>query len=253
LIVVQCGMDESYYKGQEKVFAVSAVFAKEANWEILQEDWRKILKEEKISYFKSSECRAVDQQFRKFRRDKLKVTDVDRRKPAEIRRKLLSHMISARMTVTGFSVDMDAFQKVLNTPEKLESFNGTPHYYCYWWAILQCADIVKGRDVSIAFGYDKDQQHGNILRDAFDDIKKARPDYAPHMATLAPFDDKVFIPIQVADLCASIIREYTSWKISRPRPSIPHEWSLLKKSHCVASIRVAQAAQLRNALQEMSS
>jgi len=249
-VVIQCSMDESHYRDHQRVFAVSAIFAKWDRWQMLIGDWQRIFKSEGIKYFKSSDCGAVNGEFRKFRRDERRITDAERRKCNAIRHSLLMCFLDAKITVTGFCVNMDAWEEVVNTPERLALFKGSPFYYCYLWAMMQCAEIVKGTQFSLAFAYDQEQEHGPLLQEAFNELKRVRVDYAPYMRTIAPFNDHDFVPIQAADLIASIIRQYAAWKILKPRPGIPHEWKLLREARVVASVRVSGTKQLANDLRE---
>jgi hypothetical protein len=252
LSVLGCYMDESVDKDEKKVFCVGAVIGNDAKWQWLEGEWRAIFSSEGISYFKASDCAAMSGEFRKFRKDDNTATEIEKRKGEEVRRKLLERMSESRVSSFGVSIDMDDFRAVTDTPEKLEAFGGTPFYHCYFLTMHQCAAQIKKHipnDV-LAFGYDEHQNYGPHLRSVYDDFKAKNPHVAPYMTTLAPFDDKVFVPIQVADLVASIVRKYTLWKIAKPRPSMPYELRLLERKNTMGEIDICQKSCLNDFLSE---
>jgi hypothetical protein len=240
LIVFSCHMDESADRGEQKVFCVGAVIGSDAKWQWLKDEWDAILKPEGLSYFRSNDCATINGEFLKFRKDRYKVSPAEKKKGEDIRHKLLEKISDSLVTGVGMAIDMDDFRNVANTPAKLESFGGTPYYHCYFLTMEQCALIVKQHlsEVALAFGYDEHQKYGPHLESVYGDFKRNRPELAPHMTTLAPFDDRTFIPVQVADVIASVVRKYTLWKIAKPRPRRPHELRLLEKKHTMSIMRV---------------
>lgn len=243
MIAIQCRMDESFDK---RIYSVGAVFAKDLGWQCLEDEWAAILKLEGLKYFRTSECLSVSGEFRKFRKQP-RLTDVERRESCKVMNDLV-RAVDRKVTIVGFSVDMQAFHDVANTPKKREEFGGTPYYFCYYHAMAMCAEIIRNTPYQMVFGYDEHQQYGQLLKDAYSEFKKRSPEFAPHMSTLTAFNDKHFIPIQVADLAASVVRRYTAWKISKPRPKLPIEYRVLKKKNRIARIRVCLEPQLRGFL-----
>ena len=240
LTILGCYMDESSDRGGQKVFAVGAVIGNDTKWQWLRDEWEAVLKQEGIAYFRSNDCAAMTGQFLKFRKNKHKVTPVEKRKGESIRHGLLERIADSRVTGVGIAVDMEDFHKVANTSERLEAFGGTPYYHCYFLTMAQCALLIRNNlpGDALAFGYDKHQQCGPHLRNVYGDFKRCNPDIAGHMTTIAPFDDRTFVPVQVADIMASIVRKYTLWKIEKPRPSRPYELRVLNKKHIMAIMRV---------------
>jgi hypothetical protein len=252
LAILGCHMDESADKGGKKVFVVGAVIGNDVKWQWLQDEWKAVLKPEGIAYFRSNDCAAMTGQFLKFRKNRHKVTPVEKRKGESIRHSLLERIADSRVTGIGIAVDMDDFRKVADTPERLEEFGGTPYYHSYFLAMTQCALLIKQNlpDDALAFGYDEHQQYGAHLRNVFSDFKTRNPDIAAQMTTIKSFDDRTFVPIQVADLIASIVRKYTLWKIAKPRPSRPYELRVLENRHIMAIMRVCGMRCLNEFLRE---
>ncbi|MGH9401487.1 MAG: DUF3800 domain-containing protein [Terriglobia bacterium] len=245
-------MDESSDKGGKKVFSVGAVIGNDRKWQWLQDEWKTVLKQEGIAYFRSNDCAAMTGQFLKFRKNKHRITPVEGRKGNDIRHALLERIADSRTTGVGIAIDMDAFRKVANSRDRLDAFGGTPYYHCYFLAMTQCALLIKQhlRGDALAFGYDEHQEYGEHLKSVYDDFKRLNPDVAAQMRAISPFDDKVCIPVQVADLIASIVRKYTLWKIAKPRPSRPYEMRVLERKHIIAVMRVCGADCLNAFLRE---
>lgn len=183
--VLGCYMDESVDKDAKKVFCVGAAIGNDAKWKWLEHEWKGVLREEGISYFKASDCAAMSGEFRKFRKDDSKATLIEKRKGEAIRQKLLERMSDSRVSCFGVSVDMDDFCSVANTPEKLDAFGGTPFYHCYFLTMHKCAEqIMKHRPGDVlASGYDEHQNYGPQLRSVYEDFKATNPHVAPHMLT----------------------------------------------------------------------
>jgi hypothetical protein len=231
LLVLDCRMDESVDKGEKKVFAVGAVIGHETQWAWLENEWKAILKPEGIEYFRANDCAAMTGQFLKFRKNRYKITETEKTKAEGIRQKLLGRISESGVVGLGLAIDMDEFRAVANTAKKLDAFGGTPYYHCYFLAIEQAASIMRDKfpQGTLAFAYDEHQKYGAHLRDVFGVFKENNPSIARHMTTIAPFDDKTFTPIQVADLVASVVRRYTLWKIMKPKPRRPYELRVLGK------------------------
>ena len=252
LAALGCYLDESVDANEKKAFSVGAVIGNEAKWQWIEREWKAALKSDGIQYFKASDCAALSGEFLKFRKNPAKATLVEKRKGESIRHKLLEIMGQSRITAFGVSIDMDDFRSVADTPQKLDAFGKTPFYHCYFLTMYQCASQIKKHvpnDV-LAFGYDEHQNYGKHLQKVYDDFKTKNPDVAPYITTLTPFDDKRFIPVQVADLAASVVRRYTLWKIAKPRPSIPHELRVLEAKHTFGIINVCQKSCLLGFLSE---
>ncbi len=215
MLVLDCRMDESADKGHKKVFAVGAMIGHETQWKLLEEKWNSILKPHRIKYFRANDCAAMTGQFLKFRKNKHRVTRAERRIGETIRHSLLEAIVESRMVGLGMAIDMDDFRAVASTPEKLDAFGSTPYYHCYFLMMEQCANVLKKHmpECALAFGYDDHQEYGEHLRDVYKQFKKNQTSIARNMTTIAPFDDRAFVPVQVADLVASIVRKHTLWAI----------------------------------------
>jgi hypothetical protein len=210
LTLLSCYMDESA-DGENKVaFSVSAVVGTKAKWCWLEEQWQEILTKHNVKYFRNADCVGVDGAFKHFRKDPEKVTQEDQAITLAIRNELIDLCITSRVTAYGITIDLADFKAVANTPERLEAFGGTPYYHAAAWAIVRCAKYVREERPgdTIAFGFDEHQEYGAELQRVFKELKEKDTNLASQLVTIGPFDDKTFIPIQVADLFASMIRRF---------------------------------------------
>jgi hypothetical protein len=240
LAILDCWMDESSDKTGAVLFSVGAVIGTVEKWQWIESEWRTVLKQEGLKYFRANDCAALTGQFLKFRSNRHKVTPAEKRKAESVRHKLLEIIGDSRVTGVGMSIDMAAFRAAANTPEKLEAFGGTPYYHCYFLAMALCAELIKEHRPgdSVAYGFDDHQEYGAHLRNVFEDFKKVNPKIAPHMTTIASFDDKLVVALQVADLIASIVRKFNLWTIAKPRPSRPYEMRVLERNHIMGIMRL---------------
>jgi hypothetical protein len=195
-------MDESTDRTQSVAYSVAAIIGTTEKWKWLEERWNRILKREAVTYFKNSECLAGIGAF-------VHVPDETQR--LSIRQELENLCISAKLTVIGITVEMAAFRAVVDTPAKLEAFSGGPYFHCYCTAIAQCAlEVNRYRPGDVlAFGYDEDQEHAGQLTDVYRMLKTGNAEIAACLSTIAPFDDKTFVPIQAADLYAALVRRFS--------------------------------------------
>jgi hypothetical protein len=253
LAVLRAYMDESGDKGWKTVFAVGAVIGTDEKWDWLIPEWDKVLKAAHIRYFKSSECGAVDGEFRKYRKDENKPpTQAEKRVAQKVRDQLLDIIIRGKFTGMGVPIDMQAFNRVVDTPEKLDVFGGTPYFHGYYQTMTQVAVLMEKhlpKDY-VAFGFDEHEQFGKHLQNVYWCFKERNADIAARITTLAPFDDKLFIPIQAADVIASAVSRFALWKVKKPRPRIPNEWHTLKKKSVMGPVRLCGASCLKTHLRE---
>ena len=209
-MLLSCYLDESADGTNQQSFTVGAVIGTKVKWDWLEEQWKELLSKYGIAYFRNADCVGVDGAFKHFRKNPHTVTPDDQAKTLAIRNEFIHLCISSRIVAFGVTVDWGDFKAVANTPARLSAFGGTPYYHAATWTIVRCAHHVQEHRPgdAIAFGFDEHQQFGTEFPRVFKELKERRPDLAPVLVTIGPFDDKTFIPIQVADLFASMIRRF---------------------------------------------
>lgn len=248
LVILRTSMDESVDGLAKEVFAVGALVGSEVKWGWLHDEWLKILNREGLGYFRTADCVGVDGEFLKYRSDPSVVTDSERAAALSIRNELIDVIIGSRLSGVGVAVDLVAYGRIVDTPTKQEAFGDTPYYHCYLKAITLVGDVFKNhlpKDFT-AFGFDEHEEFAPFLVAAYPVFKQKNPDIAPYMTTLAPFDDRVFIPIQAADLIASAIRRFATADIQGK--NMPREWVRLRDGGAVGEVIVCDDADLKQHL-----
>jgi hypothetical protein len=253
LAIFHTSMDESSDETKKKVFAVGALIGSDVQWAWLEEQWNRVLVRAGIAYFRTADCTGVDGQFLKFRKDATKQTQEEQASALEIRNELIDIIIDSRLSGIGVAVDMPAFHRIADTPQKLEAFGGDPYYHCYITTMTEIGVLLKNdlpEDYS-AFGFDETEEHRDELIAVYKDFKHKNPDLASRMTTLAPFDDRLFIPIQAADIVASAVRRFATWEITEVGEK-PREWTRLEQSrtHTMGIVRVCDEPCLKKYLQD---
>lgn len=253
LAILHTSMDESSDATKTEVFAVGALIGSDVQWAWLEEQWNKVLVRTGISYFRTADCVGVDGQFLKFRKVPERPTQDELATALEVRNELIDIIIDSRVSGIGVAVDMPAFYRVADSRQKLKAFGEDPYYHCYITAMTQIGMMLKDdlpQDYS-AFGFDETEEHQDELISVYRDFKQKNPDIAPRMTTLAPFDDKIFIPIQAADVVASAVRRFATWEIAKTGEK-PREWARLEQSHThtMAGVRVCDEPDLKKYLQD---
>jgi hypothetical protein len=248
LAILRTSMDESQDGAAKEVFAVGAVIGSEVKWEWLNDEWTKILNREGLAYFRTADCTGVDGEFLKYRADPAIVTDSERETALNIRNELIDVIIGSRLSGVGVAVDLVAFDRIADTSVRRELFGNTPYYHCYLKAVTLIGDVFKNHlpNDFTAFGFDEHEEYAQFLVAAYPVFKQKNPDIAPFMTTLAPFDDRVFIPIQAADLIASAIRRFATSDIQGK--NMPKEWMRLRDGGAVGQVIVCDDADLKQHL-----
>ena len=201
MAVLSCYMDESV-DGENKIaYSIGAVIGTKEKWEWLGAQWRSVLSREAIAYFSNKNCTGGDGPF-------LHIPQIENR--LAIREELFELCKTSRITAVGITVDLADFQSVVDTPSEKGSIWRNATLYAATLAITRCALLIKEHRSgdALAFGFDEHEAYGADLLRIFKELKEKNPDIAPFLRTIAAFDDKTTIPIQVADLFAAVIRRF---------------------------------------------
>lgn len=247
-MILRTSMDESVDGLAREIFAVGALIGSEVKWEWLHDEWNKILSREGLKYFRTADCVGVDGEFLRYRANPDVITDSERAIALGIRNELIDIIIGSRLSGVGVAVDLAAYSRIVDTSAKKEAFGNTPYYHCYLKAVTLVGDVFKNhlpKDFT-AFGFDEHEQFAEYLVKVYSVFKQKNPDISPYLTTLAPFDDRVFIPIQAADLVASAVRRFATFDIRGG--NIPKEWLRLQDGGAMGEVIVCDDADLKQHL-----
>lgn len=197
-----CYIDDSADAKRQVVFSVGAFVGKPDDWFELQRRWEKRLEVEGLDYFRTYECINLEGEFQRKLVDRYGLTT------ARVIADALLHdlkRIVAGSPVYAFclGVLMDDYRLVASEPDGEIVLNIDPYIYAHHEIIGGV--LLEARKFSyqeyIAFLYDEHSK-AQLLQNSWTSYKEANPNWAKSAGTLEPLDDKIHIPIQVADLLA---------------------------------------------------
>lgn len=203
-----CYIDDSADHGRKTVLSIGGFVGEPEKWFDVERHWDRALKHAGVDYFRTYDCVNLQGEFQK------KLVDVHGLTTARVIADALLEdlrQIAATSDIYAFStaVLMEDYRRVLNEPDGAIVLNPDPFIYGHYQFIgLVLDEFLKFDRFEIcAFLYDECSKAA-LMQAGWEGYKKENPNWARHAGTLAPLDDKVHIPIQVADLLA-----YTTTKV----------------------------------------
>jgi hypothetical protein len=212
-------IDESSDGSQKKAFVAAGFIAPVKTWIALRNPWKRKLKEHRIAYFKSSECRNLQGEFHKYKRE---FGLEEGKRKALLARDDLERIIRDS-SVVGFALgtNMADFWEVNSMPEAKASSHWNSDYEDATFQILihdlltRLKTEFHDRNYQIGFVHD-DSSKSAKLKASYDCFKMRHPDLAECMRSFTSLDDKKHPPLQMADLMADVARDMVSRKIDNP-------------------------------------
>jgi hypothetical protein len=212
-------IDESSDGSQKKAFVAAGFMAPVADWIALRKPWKRKLKEHRIAYFKSSECRNLQGEFHKYKREL--GLETGKEKALLIRDEL--EKIIRGSSVIGFAmgVSMADFWKLNAAPEvKANPRWNTDHEDAAFRLLIHALvsrlkTEFRGKNYQIGFVHDESSKSAKLKR-SYDCFKRQHPDLAECMRNFTSLDDKKHPPLQMADLMADVARDMITRKIDNP-------------------------------------
>ena len=203
-----CYMDDSADHRQKTVFSVGGFVGDSEDWFDLERHWDRALKHAGVTYFRTTECVHL------LEGEGQRLADVHGLNTARVIADALLNdlkQIVATSDIYAFStaILMEDYRQVLSEPDGAIVLNPDPYVYGHYQFIGTVLDqFLKFERFEVcAFLYDESSKAA-LMQAGWEGYKKENPNWAKHAGTLAPLDDKVNIPIQVADLLA-----YTTTKV----------------------------------------
>lgn len=209
-------LDESADQKRERVFVAVAVGQRVPSWGDVEKQWMDRIGRDNIKYFSSTECRALEGEFRKFKTNAYP-PPTGREAATKIRSDLETIFLSSHLIGFATAIHMPEYLEVIKQYRAARIFFETdPHVYAYYSLMHQVTRVVrrKAKDCAVAFIYDE-STYSEKVRDAFRALKQTHPVVSQSMATFAPLDDKVTPALQVADLVAHKIKDAVEQWFSR--------------------------------------
>ena len=203
-VLWRASIDDSADRDRKKVVISACLIGDCEQWRSLVRPWKAKLAENQLAYFKSSECIALSEQFRRFRSE-LNYPKPKGREAADKIRDALDQIIkNSEVVGIGVIVPVAAFEKVRAEAQYAAILSADP----YEWAVQilwdQCTKAMEElrKNNLVTFAHD-DGDNYDRLRRLFRDYKAKNPISAKRMADFVPLDDKKHPTIQAADVAAS--------------------------------------------------
>jgi hypothetical protein len=207
IVAIQAFVDDSGSKGQGTYFFLAAVLADAARWETFSRRWATCLATSpRIDYFKTDEAVRLRGQFTNWRSA---VRD-------EKLRALIQVVNGFYFRVVPFGVEVNAFEETLGPASDKPLSH--PYFWAYHLLIRSVADDLfeRGHRDRFEIVFDEHVILGPRAR-AWYPVTRAIIEWgAPEIAGIMPIDpmfrdDKEFMPLQLADLCAWLTRRHVSY------------------------------------------
>jgi Protein of unknown function (DUF3800) len=210
---------KAYYDGSGKSDNLACKFvtlagfsASQETWDVLEPEWKRLVKSHGANYFHASEAWALHEEF-----DQIKGWDST--KVSRLANELLQLIANFRRYDDPSRTDLLGFSCTVNLADHRElaqHHSGAikdPASMCVDW----CAGLQFSRNPSPSPGYlllyfDRTEEFLHKVKRVWDQRASRRPDWAQYIASIAPIDDMRLSPaLQLADFLAwSTNRKYNS-------------------------------------------
>jgi len=128
-----------------------------------------------------------------------------RRRANKVQDDLDNIIKTSTVSCLGVTLSVPCHQMMLADPATFGEVPSVPYRLAFQQLLAECAKAMMwlGRDRIITFGHD-DGDDFSALHALYKEFKKRNPRYAKVMLDFVPLDDKVHVPIQAADVAASV-------------------------------------------------
>jgi hypothetical protein len=176
--------------------------------------WVMRLEKDKVKYFRASECEMLIGEFDPVLR---MMNLTSGRAMADSMRRDLSEIIVKAKGIVGFAISMvvDDFQDVLKNDPRAASYFGSDPALAIYATLIKSAIMMAEQDMPeiignfpIAFTFDTHAKYKEA-EEALENLRKV-PEYGKRIGYIGHGDDKLFPPLQMADLAAHEARHKTA-------------------------------------------
>ena len=210
MALLDCYLDDSHDGLEQEVFAVAGYYGWSLGFFDAEREWEHCLTRHGLQYFHAIECEQVQGQFFKLRKDpRYNSLASQKAAAAGIRSELISILNQhVGFDGIGLAVPLEAYRKVLDTEPDASILLQDRHFYFAYHHLMielvkKCEDRFKGH--WIGFVCD-DHSRRDEAEKAYDELKTKNPRSARMMASMTHADDKITLPLQMADLLAYEVR-----------------------------------------------
>jgi hypothetical protein len=212
-------LDDSADAQQKQVVLYGGYVATTQIWREFNREWRRILKESKIEYFKTSECRMLEGQFSRFRSEVDFPSPKGREAAQQIRDRLKRVITETKPVGIAVGVLVPDYNQVLKTPDGKAFLCTNPMDSAQQAAMFECAKRVKiqAEDYCVSFIFDLSTRAAHEV-DIYKLFVAGNPETAPMLCGITHQDDKKRPALQAADMMAHISHELILKKKDKTDP-----------------------------------
>lgn len=214
-------MDDSADADRKTVFSVAGFIGEGKDWFDVERHWGARLAREGLDYFRTYDCINLQREFQRKLVDRHGLTTA-RVIADAVLNDLKQIVATSNIYAYCLGVLMDDYLLVASEPDGEIVLNKDPYVFAHLQQIGLVLDEVHQfpRREIVAFLYD-DHSKAALLRNSWSRFKDCNPNYAKSAGTFEPLDDKLHIPIQVADLLAhTTTRTFQQWPKTQAQRSL---------------------------------
>jgi hypothetical protein len=199
-------LDDSKDKGAQRVMVSAGFYAGQDDWESFRIDWKKVLANYKLEYFKSSECHCVNGQFLHFRKSGKEYPTQEEKDRAREVRSELQLVLSRHPAIRGIgvAVQVEDYRRMASIPEAVNILPSDPYKAALSSVMFETVKHMRkaSRHSVVAFVHDDGDDYGE-LHTCYCAFREMNKRTAKFMGGFQPLNDKKSPALQAADLIAN--------------------------------------------------
>ena len=199
-MLYQAYIDDSADRNRERVVIAGAIVGTKNEWGMVNGKWKTRLKQDKLQYFKSSDCESLNGQFHKFRRYGMAE---GKRLALAVRDDLYDIIKHSPVISLGVTLSVPFHRRMVADPATFGAIPAVPYRLAFQQLLAECgkAILLLGNRHAITFGHDDGDDFAELHR-LFKEFKALNPTYDAVMRDFVPLDDRFHPPAQAADVAA---------------------------------------------------
>ncbi len=215
-VIARTYIDDSADGNREKAIAAGAFIGKFGQWNDLRHKWNKRLKQDGLSYFRSTEYYGLRGEFSKFRDPVVYPKPLGSEAARSLREDLDQIIRQVKVVGVAVCIPLSLYDDIRDSePNAAEIFDPDAFVTALEALMIETAKVFLsegfGQRTRLAFFCDESTSSPKIAKD-YVELKQINPIAAPVMDSLTFLDDKKYPQIQAADLMAHLAREhYQKW------------------------------------------
>jgi len=205
-ILYPAAIDDSADRDRKNFILAAALVGNRDQWLRLRVAWRKRLAVDNISYFRSTQCRHLRNQFHKFRNLEKYPPPLGRQIADKLRDDLDSIIQQCELIGMGCIIPVSLYERFQRDPKYARAVSKDAYHWAVQTVWGECAKGMQrfspGKHI-VTFAHD-DCSNFDILRFLYKEYRRKNKNHAKVMGDFLPLDDKLNPAIQAADVIADV-------------------------------------------------